>query len=74
VVFAASSQSLEAAAELAGAKGIRVDILGGALEGEAREVARAPSWWHLRDATALNAARFGRNFLSYYPSQEGVPR
>lgn len=38
-IFAAPSQSLEAAAELARASGVRVEILGDALEGEAREVA-----------------------------------
>ncbi|WP_150522512.1 glycerate kinase type-2 family protein [Roseibium sediminis] len=38
-IFAAPSQSLEAAAELARASGVRVEMLGDALEGEAREVA-----------------------------------
>ncbi|MDZ7710235.1 MAG: glycerate kinase [Roseovarius sp.] len=41
VVFAAPSQSLDAAADLARAEGLRVGMLGDALEGEAREVARA---------------------------------
>lgn len=40
VVFAAPSQSLEAAADLARAEGVRVEMLGDAIEGEAREVAR----------------------------------
>lgn len=41
VIYAAPSQSLEAAADLARAKGVNVRILGDALEGEARDVARA---------------------------------
>jgi len=41
VIFAAPSQSLEAARTLAEAEGCDVEILGNALEGEAREVARA---------------------------------
>lgn len=41
VVYAAPSRSLAAAAELAQAQGYAVDILGDAVEGEAREVARA---------------------------------
>nr|MEC9420520.1 glycerate kinase [Pseudomonadota bacterium] len=41
VIFAAPSQSLEAALTLAEAEGCDVEILGDALEGEAREVARA---------------------------------
>jgi hydroxypyruvate reductase len=41
VIAAAPSQSLAAAAELAEAEGYTVDILGDAIEGEAREVARA---------------------------------
>ncbi|UXX84809.1 glycerate kinase type-2 family protein [Roseovarius pelagicus] len=41
VIYAAPSQSLAAAAELAQTAGIKVDILGDALEGEARDVARA---------------------------------
>ncbi len=40
VIFAAPSQSLEAARNLAEAEGCDVEILGDALEGEAREVAR----------------------------------
>jgi hydroxypyruvate reductase len=40
VIFAAPSQSLEAAADLARAEGIRVEMLGDAIEGEARDVAR----------------------------------
>jgi glycerate 2-kinase len=40
-IIAAPSASLAAAAELARAKGYRVEILGDALEGEAREVAAA---------------------------------
>lgn len=40
VIYAAPSQSLEAAAELARADGIETLILGDALEGEARDVAR----------------------------------
>ncbi|MBY6202598.1 glycerate kinase [Maritalea mobilis] len=38
-IYAAPSQSLEAAAEIAAAAGYAVEILGDALEGEAREVA-----------------------------------
>ena len=41
VIYAAPSQSLEAAAEIARAEGLDVRILGDALEGEAREVAVA---------------------------------
>lgn len=41
VIFAAPSQSLEAARSLAEAEGCDVEILGDALEGEARDVARA---------------------------------
>ena len=40
VIYAAPSQSLEAAADLARAEGIDVRMLGDALEGEARDVAR----------------------------------
>lgn len=40
VIYAAPSQSLEAAAILAKAKGFDVEILGDAIEGEAREVAK----------------------------------
>ncbi|MGX0901683.1 glycerate 2-kinase [Roseovarius sp. MBR-79] len=40
VIYAAPSQSLAAAADLARAEGLRVEILGDDLEGEAREVAR----------------------------------
>ena len=40
-IYAAPSQSLAAAAELARAQGWRVEILGDAIEGEAREIARA---------------------------------
>lgn len=41
VIYAAPSQSLAAAAEIVQAQGLQVDILGDALEGEAREVAAA---------------------------------
>jgi glycerate 2-kinase len=41
LIFAAPSQSLEAAAKLAEAEGCEVEILGDALEGEARDVASA---------------------------------
>ncbi|MEO0782998.1 MAG: glycerate kinase [Pseudomonadota bacterium] len=41
VIYAAPSQSLEAAAEIARTEGVDVRILGDALEGEAREVAMA---------------------------------
>lgn len=41
VIYAAPSQSLEAAAKLAEAKGYTVQILGDAIEGEARDVAAA---------------------------------
>lgn len=41
VIYAAPAQSLAAAAELAESKGLRTDMLGDSLEGEAREVAAA---------------------------------
>lgn len=41
VIYAAPSQSLEAAAQMARAEGVELRILGDALEGEARDVARA---------------------------------
>jgi glycerate 2-kinase len=41
VIVAAPSQSLRAAADLAQAQGYEVELLGDALEGEARDVARA---------------------------------
>jgi hydroxypyruvate reductase len=41
IVFAAPSQSLDAAAEMARAAGVEVRLLGDAVEGEAREVAAA---------------------------------
>ncbi|SHL47626.1 hydroxypyruvate reductase [Roseovarius litoreus] len=40
VIYAAPSQSLEAAAEIGRAEGLTVRVLGDALEGEARELAR----------------------------------
>src|SRR6056297_828393 len=40
VIYAAPSQSLEAAAEIGRAEGLNVRVLGDALEGEARELAR----------------------------------
>src|SRR6056297_3661557 len=40
VIYAAPGQSLEAAAEMARAEGITVEILGDAIEGEARDIAR----------------------------------
>jgi hydroxypyruvate reductase len=40
VIYAAPSQSLEAAAEIARAEGLNVRVLGDALEGEARELGR----------------------------------
>ena len=51
VIYAAPAQSLEAAAEIARAKGIEVRSLGDALEGEAREVARD----HAAEARAVQA-------------------
>ena len=51
VIYAAPSQSLDAAAELARAEGCEVEILGDALEGEAREVATD----HARQALAVQA-------------------
>ncbi len=41
VIYAAPSQSLAAAADIARAEGLKVQILGDAIEGEARDVARA---------------------------------
>jgi len=52
VIYAAPAQSLAAAAELAQASGISVEILGDALEGEARDVARA----HAAEALNRQAA------------------
>ena len=52
VIYAAPAQSLEAAAEIARGEGIEVRSLGDALEGEAREVARA----HAAEARAVQAA------------------
>ncbi|WEF24512.1 glycerate kinase [Paracoccus sp. S3-43] len=52
-VIAAPAQSLEAAADLARAAGCVVEILGDALEGEARDIAAA----HARLALARQAAR-----------------
>ncbi|MEO3414637.1 glycerate kinase [Roseovarius sp. CAU 1744] len=51
VIYAAPAQSLEAAAELARAKDLDVRILGDALEGEARDVARMQA----REALAIRA-------------------
>lgn len=55
VIFAAPSQSLEAAAELARSQGSDVEILGDALEGEAREVARDHALLALRRLAARGA-------------------
>ena len=52
VIYAAPSQSLEAAAELARAEGLDVRILGATLEGEAREVAQAQA----QQAVAIQAS------------------
>ena len=57
VVYAAPSRSLEAAAELARAQGYAVEILGDALEGEARDVAA-------RHAALALAAKGPRVILS----------
>lgn len=57
VVYAAPSRSLAAAAELAREQGYAVDILGDAVEGEAREVARA-------HATLARAVKGPRVILS----------
>ena len=57
VVYAAPSRSLEAAAELARAQGHAVEILGDALEGEARDVAA-------RHAALALAAKGPRMILS----------
>jgi len=54
-IFAAPSQSLEAAKELAAAEGCDVEILGDALEGEARDVARE----HAELALRLQKERSG---------------
>ena len=51
VIYAAPSQSLAAAADVAKAKGCRVCILGDALEGEARDVAIQ----HAQDALCIQA-------------------
>jgi len=51
VIYAAPSQSLDAAADLARAEGCEVEILGDALEGEARDVAAD----HARQALAAQA-------------------
>ncbi|MEM7598661.1 MAG: glycerate kinase [Pseudomonadota bacterium] len=52
VIYAAPSQSLEAAAEMARAEGVEARILGDALEGEARDVAME----HAQTAMALQAS------------------
>ncbi len=53
VVFAAPSQSLAAAAEMAEAAGIEVRLLGDALEGEAREAAAAQAMMAFEVKAAL---------------------
>ncbi|MEO0372189.1 MAG: glycerate kinase, partial [Pseudomonadota bacterium] len=52
VIYAAPSQSLQAAADMAKAEGIEARILGDALEGEARDVAREQA----QTAVALQAS------------------
>ncbi len=52
VIYAAPAQSLAAAADLAHAQGIEAQVLGDALEGEAREVART----HAKQALAIQAS------------------
>jgi hydroxypyruvate reductase len=54
-VVAAPAQSLQAAADLARAAGCRVEMLGDALEGEAREVAAAQAEEVLRIKAAMRA-------------------
>lgn len=56
-IFAAPSQSLEAAGARAGAAGCDVEILGDALEGEARDVARE----HAALALARQTSRKGKD-------------
>lgn len=53
VIFAAPAQSLAAAADLARTEGVEVRILGDAIEGEAREVARAHAALALRTQAGL---------------------
>ncbi|QGX97109.1 glycerate kinase [Roseovarius faecimaris] len=55
VVYAAPSQSLAAAAEMADEAGVRAVILGDAIEGEARDVARAHADEALRRQADLTA-------------------
>lgn len=54
-VFAAPAQSLQAAAEMAVAAGMRVRMLGDALEGEARAVAQAQAALALQGQAGLRA-------------------
>ena len=56
VIYAAPSQSLEAAAEIARAEGVDVRILGDELEGEAREVAVAQAQTAVAVQASLAAA------------------
>ena len=53
VIYAAPSQSLAAAVELAEARGVRTELLGDALEGEAREVARQQAAMALERQAAM---------------------
>ncbi|PKQ13761.1 MAG: glycerate kinase [Alphaproteobacteria bacterium HGW-Alphaproteobacteria-1] len=55
VIYAAPSQSLAAAAEMARGAGLRVEILGDDLEGEAREVARDHAARALKVQSGLRA-------------------
>ncbi|WP_135506590.1 glycerate kinase type-2 family protein [Roseovarius aestuariivivens] len=55
VIYAAPSQSLEAAAEIAAAEGCEVRILGDALEGEARDVAAEQARLALDTQAAMGA-------------------
>lgn len=54
-IFAAPAQSLAAAAEMAGAEGCEVRILGDAIEGEARDVAAAHAALALAEAAKRRA-------------------
>ena len=63
-MIAAPAQSLDAAAEMGRKAGYAVEILGDALEGEAREVARA----HAALALAAKGPQLIRNWLAMQPA------
>lgn len=64
VIYAAPSQSLAAAAEMAAAAGIEAEILGDALEGEARDIGAAHAALALARQAALQPGDAPRLLLS----------